>query len=376
MKHLDKNHYAVIMAGGIGSRFWPLSTKDMPKQFLDILGIGQTLLQITFERFKQVVPSENIFVITHEQYESIILKQLPEITSNQIIKEPQVMNTAPCVAFASNKILAINPNATMIFAPSDHLIIKENAFFDVVDKGLKFAENKDVLITIGIKPNRPDTGYGYIQYVDHIKNADTNKSNVKFEDYTFEVKTFTEKPDLELAKTFVESGDFLWNAGIFIWNANSILKAFDKLQPEMSQIFKNGKKIYNTPEEESFIKKVYPTCKSISIDYAIMEKADNVFVIPGDLGWSDLGTWKSLFEIRDKSATGKNVIHGQNILEFNTSNSLLLNQETEKLVVVNDADNLLIVNTKDVLLVCNLDKEQEVKMIVNEVRNKFKDKYI
>lgn len=360
---MNKNHYAIIMAGGIGSRFWPWSKKAYPKQFLDIMGSGETLLQLTYQRFTHIVPAENIFIVTNGIYAPLIREQLPAINENQIIKEPQAMNTAPCVAYATLKIQAINKDAVCVVAPSDHLILKELAFIETIKNALDFATKNTALVTIGITPNRPDTGYGYIQYHAAIKDDRAHK-----------VKTFTEKPDLELAKTFIESGDFLWNAGIFIWSCKSIVASFDTFQPDMLKLFKDGSRYLNTPEEEAYFKKIYPQAKSISIDYAIMEKAENTYVIPADLGWSDLGTWKSLFELREKTAEG-NVLHGHKTMVFDTQNSLVLNQEEDKVVVVNGMQNLMVINTKDALLICELDREQEVKNIVSELKNTFKDRY-
>ncbi|MCO6494259.1 MAG: mannose-1-phosphate guanylyltransferase [Bacteroidetes bacterium] len=363
MQKLNKNHYAIIMAGGIGSRFWPWSKKSFPKQFLDIMGTGQTLLQLTYSRFKNIVPQENIYIISNEVYTPLIQEQLPEINSDNIIKEPQAMNTAPCVLYATSKIHAKNKDAVCVFAPSDHLILKEKTFIDTTIAGLEFAEKENTLVTIGITPNRPDTGYGYIQFL-------TNKQN----QFAHKVKTFTEKPDLELAQTFIESGDFLWNAGIFIWASKTILNAFEIFQPDLFKLFKDGNKFYNSNEEQDYIRKIYPQTKNISIDYAIMEKADNVCVIPADLGWSDLGTWKSLFEVREKTMEN-NVIHGDKILVMDTKNSLVLNQEKEKVVVVNGLKNMMVINTEDALLICELNREQEVKLIVNEIKNRYKDKF-
>jgi len=363
MNKKTENYYAIIMAGGVGSRFWPWSKKNLPKQFLDIFGTGQSLLQLTFERFTKIVPSQNIYIVTNETYSDLIRSQLPSIQENQIIQEPMAMNTAPCVAYSISKIHALNSKAVCIVAPSDHLILKEQKFIEIMSEGLEFGEKEDALITIGIEPNRPDTGYGYIQY----------KQN-ESKDNAFKVKTFTEKPDLELAKTFLESGDFLWNAGIFIWKAKTILQAFETHQADTYKLFKDGNKLYNTPSEKDFIQKIYPLTKSTSIDYAIMEKADNVYVIPADLGWSDLGTWKSLYETRSKTTEG-NVIQGKHILHFDTTNSLVLNQEKDKLVVTNGINNLMVINTEDALMICDLDKEQEVKQIVDEVKIKFKEKY-
>lgn len=351
------------MAGGIGSRFWPWSKKTLPKQFLDIMGSGQTLIQLTYERFKHIVPEENIFIITNEIYEDLILEQLPGINKDQIINEPQAMNTAPCVAYACSKIHAINKEAVCVVAPSDHLILKEMSFVETIFSGLEFAQKQQCLVTIGITPNRPDTGYGYIQFLENEHDTVAHK-----------VKTFTEKPDLELAQTFIESGDFLWNAGIFIWTTKTILAAFEKHQPDTIKLFKDGSKLYNTPEEKAYIKKIYPLTKSISIDYAIMEKESNTFVIPADLGWSDLGTWKSLFETRQKTEEN-NLLHGEKIQVFDTTDSLILNQEKNKVVVTNGLKNMMVINTEDALLICEIDREQEVKIIVSEIKNKYKDKF-
>lgn len=362
MENKNKNYYAVIMAGGVGSRFWPWSRQAQPKQFLDILGTGQSLLQLTYQRFLAFLRSENIYIITNAMYQSTILEQLPDMPPENIIAEPVAMNTAPCVAYASHKIHALNPQAVCVFAPSDHLILKEQVFTQTLQKAFEYSEQNPALVTIGITPNRPDTGYGYIQY---IKNNETE---------TKKVKTFTEKPDLQLAQTFIESGEFLWNSGIFIWSTKTILQNFEALQPEMYQIFKSGKKHYNTDAEAAFIDKVYPTCKSISIDYAIMEKSGQVVVLPSDLGWSDLGTWKSLFETRDKT-TENNVLHGNKIMAYDCENSLILNQNPDSVVVVNGLDNMMIINAGNAILVCPLDREQEVKHLYNEVKNKHKDKF-
>jgi mannose-1-phosphate guanylyltransferase len=364
MNTLNQNHYAVIMAGGVGSRFWPWSTKDCPKQFLDIMGTGETLLQLTYNRFKKIVPENNIYIITNKAYDGLIRQQLNSITSKQIIAEPMAMNTAPCVAYANAKIQAENPNAVCIFAPSDHLVLKEDVFVTLMTEALQHASQHDQLLTIGIQPNRPDTGYGYIQY--HRENDHQTPP--------FKVKTFTEKPNIELAQTFVDSGEFLWNAGIFTWSCKAIQKAIQTHQPDMAALFEDGMDVYNTPDEAAFIEKTYPLCKSNSIDYAIMEKADNVQVIPADLGWSDLGTWKSLFDVREKNEQ-HNVIQGNSNIVMNTSQSLILNQDQSKLLVVNGLDNVMIVQTENAILICNMDREQEVKQMVNEVKAKFKDRF-
>jgi mannose-1-phosphate guanylyltransferase len=360
----NKNNYAIIMAGGIGSRFWPWSKKQLPKQFLNILGTGQSLLQLTYQRFSKLVPKENILIVTNQIYTDLIKQQLPEIIESAIIQEPMARNTAPCIAYASFKILASNSHANFIVAPSDHLILNEDEFGKVVFKALDFIENNESLVTIGIKPDRPDTGYGYIQFVQNI-----TKQGV------FKVKTFTEKPNQEMAKTFLDSGDFLWNAGIFIWKGKDISASFETFQPDMAKLFKDGNKKYETALETEYVKEIYPLCKSISIDYAIMEKAENVCVIPGDFGWSDLGTWKSLFENRDKDKQ-QNLIQGDKIITFDVKNSLILNQTKDKLVAIKDLDGYIVVQTDDVLLICPIDKEQEVKEMVEEVKLTYKDKYV
>ena len=282
---MNRDNYCVIMAGGIGARFWPMSRADHPKQFIDILGTGKTLITQTFERFEKICPKENIYIVTNENYRELIKQQIPGISDEQIICEPTRRNTAPCIAYACYKLQKINPEANLIVAPSDHIIQKEEEFIEIVQSGLKASRNRDWLVTLGIKPTRPDTGYGYIQFNEaHIYPDDERMKKVK---------TFTEKPNLDTANFFLKSGDFLWNAGIFIWSLKSIMSAFNKYLPEIDMIFKEGKDRYNTPQEREFINYAYTTCKSISIDYGIMEKADNVYVLCSDFGWSDLGTWGS-----------------------------------------------------------------------------------
>jgi len=274
-----KNYYALIMAGGIGSRFWPISRTAHPKQFIDILGTGKTLIQQTYDRFLKIVPKENIFILTNESYIQLVQEQLPDLDNSQILAEPIMRNTAPCIAYGSHKILKLNPEASIVVAPSDHLIMDSEEFTRCIKKSLETASTHDCLISLGIKPSRPDTGYGYIEY-----------NTKKIGDDFFMVKTFTEKPNKELAKTFVQSGDFLWNAGIFVWSVKSILNAFKKYLPEMNDIFREGETIYNTPEEQEFVHTAFSQCTNLSIDYGIMEKAKNVYVIKADLKWSDLGS--------------------------------------------------------------------------------------
>lgn len=275
----NKDNFCVIMGGGIGSRFWPFSRKTLPKQFLDFFGTGRSLLQQTFDRFNKVIPTENILIVTNDLYADLVKEQLPELNPEQILLEPTRRNTAPCIAWAAYHIRALNPNANIVVAPSDHLILKEGEFLDAIEKGLTFVSQSEKLLTLGIKPNRPETGYGYIQIAEQAG------------DNFYKVKTFTEKPELELAKVFVESGEFYWNSGLFMWNVNSVIKAVEALLPELASKLIPGKDVYGTPAEKAFIDENFPACPNVSVDFGIMEKADNVYVSLGDFGWSDLGTW-------------------------------------------------------------------------------------
>jgi len=355
------------MAGGIGSRFWPFSKTSRPKQFLDILGIGKTLLQQTFERFIKIIPPENIYIVTNKIYSDIVLEQIPAIPKNNILLEPFRRNTAPCIAFANYKILKQNPDANIVVAPSDHMIIKEDEFLKIVKKGLKFVENGDALLTLGLTPNRPETGYGYIQ-ISNDKIFD--KKHPGFN----KVKTFTEKPDLEMAKIFVESGEFYWNSGIFFWSLKSIIKAFDEMLPEINSLFAEGMKIYNTDKEDKFIENIYPKCKNISIDYGIMEKANNVYALCSDFGWSDLGTWGSIFEHTAKDASG-NHIKGQNVFTYDTNNCII-NISDNKCVVVQGLSDYIVVDSEGILLICKMKDEQLIKQFVNDVKLKLGDSFI
>lgn len=354
--------YAVIMAGGVGSRFWPVSRVKKPKQFLDILGLGKSLLQMTYDRFTDILPAENIYIVANVAYEDLIKEQLPDISSNQILSEPVAKNTAPCIAYASYKIASKDSNAVMIVAPSDHLIMNEAEFKKQVISASEFARNNASLVTLGIKPTRPDTGYGYIQY-----HEDAVQEGIH------EVKTFTEKPNEELAEQFIESGDFLWNAGIFIWGAQSILNAFDQHLPEMAELFNSGSDTYYSDEEKQFIDRVYPVCQSISIDYGIIEKSESVVVLPSDFGWSDLGTWKSLQEVAEANEDN-NVFIAKHVEAHESSNNLVFAPE-DKLVVLEGVSDVFVLDTGDALLVCHRSKEQEVKRIVNHVKTTYKEKY-
>jgi len=360
------NNYCIIMAGGIGSRFWPLSRVVKPKQFLDILGVGRTFLQQTFDRFSTIIPKENFLVVTSVKYKDIVLEQLPELKEEQVLLEPLRRNTAPCLAYAAYKIKTKNPDANLVVAPSDHIILKEEEFVLQIKNGLQFVKDNDVLLTLGIKPNRPETGYGYIQV----------KKRAKFNELTnlFKVKTFTEKPDEQMAKVFVESGEFFWNSGIFIWSLPTLLKAFDAHLKNVSSIFEKGMKLYNTSNEVHFIKKTYSECPAISIDYGIMEKAKNVYVLTADFGWSDLGTWGSLYENREKDTDG-NVISGDNILTYNTKNCIV-DISDQKVAVLQGLDGYIIAESNDTLMICKKEDEHQIKQFVTDVKIKKGDSLI
>jgi mannose-1-phosphate guanylyltransferase len=354
------------MAGGIGARFWPMSRTAKPKQFIDILGTGTTLIQQTYKRFLDVCPEENIYIVTNEMYKNLVMKQLPNITEDQVLLEPARRNTAPCVAYAAFKILEKNPEANLVVAPSDHIIIKEDIFSGIIKTALKAAEENDWLITLGIKPSRPDTGYGYIQF-----NSDTGDPRYQG---LRKVKTFTEKPNLELAETFLRCGDFLWNSGIFIWSLKSILKAFETHLQEVDELFRAGKGIYYTAKEKDFVRNTYTVCRSISIDYGIMEKASNVFVIESDFGWSDLGTWGSLHDIRNKDAND-NAITGKNVMTYDSSDNII-NMPDDKLVVIQGLDDYIVVEDENVLLICRKGDEQQIRQIVADVKIEKGERFV
>lgn len=361
-----KNNYCVIMAGGIGSRFWPMSRTNHPKQFIDILGLGQTLLQLTYNRFLKLCPAENIVVVTNDIYKDLVKEQLPRLTDNQILLEPSRRNTAPCIAYACYKINAQNPEAKIVVSPADHLILKEETFVKAINSCFRKAASEDCLVTLGIKPSRPDTGYGYIQFVE--SSAAESDKRIK------KVKTFTEKPDLEMAKFFMQSGDFLWNSGIFIWTAKSILKAFEMHMPETDILFKEGNNVYNTDKEIDFIKSVYSVCKNISIDYGVMEKASNVYVRSSIIGWSDLGTYGSLYTHITKDEK-QNAVINKNALMYN-SEKCIISAPKQKLLVIEGLNDYIIVDTKDVLLICKKENEQQIRQFVNDVKMTKGDKFI
>lgn len=350
----NQNNYCVIMAGGIGSRFWPMSTQKFPKQFQDILGTGRTMIQQTYDRISQVVSKENIYVITNAEYVALSKLQLPDISAENIVGEPMMKNTSACNIYMAKKIAHKNPDANIIVLPADHLIVKENAFIEKVNLAFELASKNDYLITLGITPTRPDTGYGYIQFQENGKT-----------DY-HKVKTFTEKPDLEIAKTFFESGDFLWNAGIFVWNVKSISKAFDHYLPEMYQLFKDCR--YNTEKEIGDIETAYPKVTKISIDNGILEKAKNVYVIPADLGWSDLGTWTSVYENAEKDEN-KNAIKSKHIITYNAKGNIVRLKNNKKAAIIDGLKNFIIVDTEKALLICPRDNDQLIKDYVLDLKN-------
>ncbi len=345
------------MAGGIGSRFWPMSRTSNPKQFHDVLGTGNTLIQQTFERFLHICPKENILIVTNSMYRDLVKEQLDGISDEQILCEPSRRNTAPCVAYANEKIRLKNPNARIIVAPSDHLVMKEAAFLETIQTALDQAQNTGNLVTLGIKPSRPDTGYGYIQFTD---TDESNDPNVK------KVKTFTEKPNLDLAREFIKSGDFYWNSGIFIWTLESISASFKIHLPEVTELFEGAASSMNTPQEDEKIAEVYSVCESISLDYGIMEKAEQVNVVLSDFGWSDLGTWGSLFTHIDKDAE-HNAIVGKNVVLYNSHDNMI-NVPENKLVVVQGLDDFILVDTGDVLLLCPKQEEQRIKQFVTDIK--------
>ncbi len=357
---MKKHIYVVIMAGGIGSRFWPVSREKKPKQFLDILNIGKSLLTLTYERFSGICDKENFLIVTNERYRDLVQQQLPDLTHDQILGEPVGKNTAPCIAYATYKILKKDPNAICIVAPSDHAIFNEQRFLEMVSMAINEAATSDKLITLGIKPHKPETGYGYIQFLDH-------------ENELKKVKTFTEKPELDLAKKFVESGDFLWNAGIFVWSASTIKNAFEEYLPEIAEVFNEVTPYYYTTEEQAHIELAYSQFKPISVDYAIMEKSPNVFVYPGDFGWSDLGSWSSLHEFGKKDETN-NYVDG-NALLFDVKDSVIKGSK-KQLIVASNLKGYLIAVEGNAILICKKDKERTFRKIFAEVKKKKGNEFL
>ena len=357
-----KNNHLVIMAGGVGSRFWPMSTPDYPKQFIDVLGCGRTLIQLTADRFKGICPSENVWVVTSEKYAETVKEQLPEIADDHILREPCRRNTAPCIAYVSWKIKARNPKANMVVTPSDHIVMNVTEFRRVIDSAMKFTADSDAILTLGMKPTRPETGYGYIQ-IDEPAGGNFYK-----------VKTFTEKPELELAKVFVESGEFYWNSGLFMWNVNTIIKASEDLLPELASKLAPGKDIYATDKEKAFIEENFPACPNVSIDFGIMEKADNVYVSLGDFGWSDLGTWGSLYDLSERDPEG-NVTLKCHSLIYNSKNNMVVLPKG-KLAVIDGLEGFLIAESDNVLLICRKDEEHAIRKYVNDAQMQLGDDFI
>lgn len=363
---MDPKHtYCIIMAGGIGSRFWPMSRTGHPKQFLDFLGLGRTLIQQTFDRFSSVCPPGNIYVVTNSQYAELVRQQLPALRAEQVLLEPGRRNTAPCIAYANHAIAKRDPAALIITAPSDHLVKDEDEFQARLKIALEQAAAEDCLVTLGIKPDRPDTGYGYIRFSDH---GPAERPEVR------KVEAFTEKPDHPTAQQFLQSGRYLWNSGIFIWSLPSIRRAFGKHLPEMESLFSKGEKMYGTPEEANFIASIYNDCQNISIDYGILEKADNVFVVAGDFGWSDLGTWGSLYNQLDKDGQG-NTGTKATVRVYDGSNNMV-HVADDRLVVLQGLEDYIVVSTPDALLVCRKHDEQKIKGIVQDLTKDTGERYI
>lgn len=363
---MNSHRYCVIMCGGVGSRFWPLSRTEMPKQFLDFFGTGRTLLQMTADRIRDVVPPERTVVVTNRQYASLVAEQLPELASENILCEPARRNTSPCICWAAHHIHAIDSEASIVTLPSDHLILREDEFREAIREGFEFVEKGDRLLTLGIVPTSPHTGYGYIQLGECAEESSDSK--------LFKVKSFTEKPDETMARIFLESGEFFWNSGMFLWKADSILKAFRKYAPETAALFDAGDTIYNTPEEISFIDNTFPCAPSISIDYAIMEKADNVFMKTVEFGWSDLGSWKALYDTSPRDTSG-NVTRNSRLLTRNCSGSIFA-VSGDKVVVASGLENFIVADNGNALLICPLDEEQRLRQMVNDVKSRFGEDFV
>lgn len=409
----NKNNYCVIMAGGVGSRFWPFSREEKPKQFLDFFGTGRSLLQMTVDRFRPLIPIENMFIVTNVMYKQMILEQVPDLSEGQILCEPARRNTAPCIAYATAHIRALClqraygytpdeqgytkegkvkggsetsqlPNyfdidwtkpemqANIVVAASDHLILEEEKFRETIRKAFDFVSTNKAICTLGMQPTRPETGYGYIQFINERSQSELNDAAelpiaapTALNEGIYPVKTFTEKPNLEMAKVFLESGDFLWNSGIFIWNLQTISEAFRYLLPEVADRFREGELLMGTKKEEKFIEEIFPKCPSISIDYGIMEKAENVFVIPSSFGWSDLGTWGSLYELSDKDKEGNVSLHSESHFYDAKGNIVVL--EKGKQAIIQGVEDMIIVEEKGALLVCKKSEEQRIKQFVSEL---------
>ena len=372
----NENNYCVIMAGGVGSRFWPFSREEKPKQFLDFFGTGRSLLQMTVDRFRPLVPIENVFIVTNVAYKQLIREQVPDISEGQILCEPARRNTAPCIAYATAHIRALclrragltaatqdwsrpEMQANIVVAASDHLILEEDKFRQAISKAFEFVAENKAILTLGMTPTRPETGYGYIQFLQ------PEESNIPSAEGIYKVKTFTEKPNLEMAQVFLDSGDFLWNSGIFVWNLQTISEAFRYLLPEVADRFREGELLMGTKQEESFIEQIFPKCPNISIDYGIMEKAENVFVLPSSFGWSDLGTWGSLYELSEKDAQGNVSLHSD--ARFYDAERNIVVLESGKTAIVQGVDDMIIAEQGGALLVCKRAEEQRIKQFVADI---------
>ena len=358
---MNKNYYAILMAGGVGSRFWPVSTQDFPKQFHDMLGTGDTLIQKTFYRLADLIPKENIFILTNERYNDLVLEQLPEVEQRQVVLEPAMRNTAPCILYASLKIQKENPDAIMIVAPSDHWIEDEKTFSKNVKQAFDFCTENNALMTLGIQPTFPNTGYGYIEF--DKSSAEVIKSVIQFR----------EKPDYKTAKEFIAQGNFLWNAGIFMWSVNSVVEAFKNNQPELYALFENGIDVYNTDFEADFIRENYSKAENISVDYAIMEKSTNVHVIAAEFDWNDLGTWGSLYDKLDKDESNNAVVNARTLSEDSSGN--MIRTKTDKIVVIDGLQDYIVVDKEEVLLIFPKSKEQDIKKTLQQVKDKFGEQY-
>ena len=362
-----KHNYCVIMAGGVGSRFWPFSRTDKPKQFLDFFGTGQSLLQMTINRFSSLVPTENILIVTNVLYRDLILEQLPMLQPSQVLCEPARRNTAPCIAYAVARIKAMTKQrgektANIVVAPSDHLILQEDKFVQTITDGLQFVASHDALLTLGMKPTRPDTGYGYIQIAS--EHMSVNNTGI------CKVRAFTEKPNLELAKKFVDSGEFLWNSGIFLWNLQAIDAAFSSYLPEVAQKFAAGERVLGTNAEEAFIQEIFPTCPSISIDYGVMEHAKNVYVLPSDFGWSDLGTWGSLYDLSQKDEDNNATLHCE--ARYYDSHGNIVTLPKGYMAVIQGLENYIVAESNGILLICKREEEQQIRQFHMDADEKWK----
>lgn len=361
---MEDKRYCVIMCGGAGIRFWPFSRTMLPKQFLDFFGTGRTLLQMTYDRIRTLVPPDRIIVVTNAMYASLVKEQLNEVAESNILCEPARRNTSPCVCWAAHHIQALDPEASIVTLPSDHLILREQEFIKALEDGFRFVEGGDRLLTLGILPTSPHTGYGYIQLGREVEG----------EDNIMKVKSFTEKPDEEMARVFMESKEFYWNSGMFLWKASSILEAFARYAPETAGIFDGGRGAYGTPEESAFIDRVFPSAPSISIDYAIMEKADNVYVKAVDFGWSDLGSWKALYDTSPRNADG-NVTQNCKVIAKDCKGSVFA-VKGDKIIVAQGLENYIVADNGNALLICPLEEEQRLRQVVNDVKNRFGEEYV